>query len=392
VTEPRRLAILRAGDGQVTNIELFFDLVYVFAVTQLSHLLVAHTTVDGALRVAILLGLIWHAWIYTTWMTTFLDPSHTSVRVVLLVIMLGSLVLAAELPRAFGDAGLVVAGTFVAMQVGRALFTAFVLRGHELRLTFQRITVWSSLSGVVMILGALAHGHAREALWAAAICIDLGAAAIGFWVPGLGRATTSDWTISGAHFAERCQAFVLIALGESIVVTGATFSDLGSPTRAELAAFVVAFASSVGLWWIYFDRAAEDSSRAIAESDDPGRLGRSAFHWVHPLIVLGIIIAAAADEVVLADPHARSSTTTIWLVLGGVALYLFGHALFKAIVWRVTSWSRLGGVIALALLFPLAAHVSRLALATLALLVIVGVAAADRRGPHPVSSPLPDGS
>jgi low temperature requirement protein LtrA len=391
VSGPPRLVILRAGDGQVTNIELFFDLVYVFAVTQLSHLLVAHTTVDGAVRVAILLAVIWEAWIYTTWMTTFLDPSHTAVRVVLLLIMLGSLIIAAELPRAFGERGLVVAGTFVVIQVGRGLFTAAVLHGHELRLTFQRVAVWSSLSGVVMILGAFAHGHAREALWAAAICIDLGGAAIGFWVPHLGRSATTDWTISGEHFAERCQAFVLIALGESIVVTGATFSGLASPTHAELAAFVVAFAVTAGPWWIYFDRTADDSSRAVAASNDPGRLGRNAFHWVHPLIVFGIIVSAAADEVVLADPHVRNSTSVAWLVLGGVALYLFGHALFKAIVWRVTSWSRLGGVIVLALLFPLASHVSRLTLATLTLLVIVGVALVDRER-HPVSSPLPDGS
>src|SRR5204862_1232128 len=163
--------------------------------TQLSHLLFSHTSVEGVVRVSILLAVIWQAWIYTTWMTTYLDPSRTSVRVVLLVIMLGSLVLAAELPRAFGDRGLLVAVTFVAMQVGRALFTAIVLRGHELRLTFQRVSVWSSTSGVVMIVGAFAHGHVREGLWVAAIGIDLAGAAVGFWLPRLGRSITTDWTI-----------------------------------------------------------------------------------------------------------------------------------------------------------------------------------------------------
>ena len=184
---------------------------------------------------------------------------------------------------------------------------------------------------------------------------------------------------------------MLIALGESLVVTGATFSDLSSPTHAEITAFVLSFAATVGLWWIYFDRVADDSARAIAESSDPGRLGRSAFHWVHPLIVFGIIVAAAADEVVLAHPHAHSSTATAWLVLGGVALYLVGHALFKAIVWRVTAWSRLAGVVVLALLFPLASHVSALALGAATLVVIVGVATADRLQGHGSSSPLPDG-
>jgi low temperature requirement protein LtrA len=324
-------------------------------------------------------------------MTTFLDPTQTSVRLVLFGIMFGSLVLAAELPRAFGSRGLLVAVTFVVMQVGRAIFTAVVLRGHELRLTFQRVAVWSSGSGAVLLGGAFVHGHWREALWAIAVALDQVGAAVGFWLPWLGRSLTRDWTISGAHFAERCQAFVLIALGESIVVTGATFSGLASPTHAEIAAFVVAFAGSVGLWWIYFDRAADDSSRVIAKSDDPGRLGRSAFHWVHPVIIFGIIVAAAADEVVLARPHERTTTATAWLILGGIAVYLFGHAVFKAIVWHITAWSRLAGVVVLALLFPLAPHVSRLGLGALTLLVIGGVAVSDRAQPH-VSSPLPDGS
>jgi len=383
VSSGASLPILRAGDGQVTTIELFFDLVYVFAVTQLSHVLVAHTTVQGAVQTAILLGIVWQAWIYTTWMTTYLDPTHTAVRVVLLVIMFGSLLLAAELPRAFDDRGLVVAVTYVTMQVGRAIFTWIVLRSHDLRMTFLRVTPWSALSGAVMIAGALAGTHVREVLWVSSIAIDLVGAAIGFWLPVVGRSATTDWTISGAHFAERCQAFVLIALGESIVVTGATFSDLAHPSTAEVAAFAVAFVASAGLWWIYFDRAADDSAQVIAESDDPGRLGRNAFHWIHPLIVFGIIVAAAADEVVLAHPHAQTTKTT-WLVLGGIGLYLLGHALFKIVVWRVVPWSRLAGVVALALLFAVAPQVSGLALGGLTLLVIAGVAVVDRLQ-HPAS-------
>jgi low temperature requirement protein LtrA len=389
VTSTQTRDVLRV-DGSVTNIELFFDLVFVFAVTQLSHLLVTHTTVEGAVRVALLLAIVWQVWIYAAWLTTYLDPSLTSVRLMLLVSMLGSLVLAAELPGAFGRRGLVIALTFVILQIGRPVFAALVLRGHELRRTFQRVTVWSIAGGAVIIAGGLAHGHWREALWACTIAIDVFGASVGFWVPWLGRSTTTDWTISGEHFAERCQAFVLIALGESIVVIGATFSDLASPTHAEIAAFVAAFIGAVGLWWIYFDRAAEDSTRVIAESKDPGRLGRSAFGWVHPLIIYGIIVSAAADEVVLAHPAARASTATAWLVLGGVALFLFGHALFKAIVWRATAWSRLAGVIVLALLFPLASHVSSLALALATIAVIVAVAVSDRLQHH-VSSPLPEG-
>jgi low temperature requirement protein LtrA len=391
MAEAVSLPILRAGDGQVTNIELFFDLVFVFAVTQLSHVLVAHTTVEGTVQTAILLGIVWQAWIYTTWMTTYLDPTHTAVRIVLLLIMFGSLVLAAELPRAFGDRGLVFALTYVAIQVGRAAFTWFVLRSHELRLTFLRVAAWSSLSGAVVIAGALAGTHAREALWVSSIAIDLLGAAAGFWIPVVGRSATRDWTISGSHFAERCQAFVLIALGESIVVTGATFSGLAHPSAAEVTAFTLAFVASAGLWWIYFDRSAGDSARVIAESDDPGRLGRNAFHWIHPVIVFGIILNAASDEVVLAHPHEQSTTVT-WLLLGGVGFYLLGHALFKAVVWHVVPWTRLAGIVALVLLLPVAPSISGLALGAATVVVIVGVAVADRVQLRYVSSPLPDGS
>src|SRR5439155_1562890 len=121
---------------------------------------------------------------------------------------------------------------------------------------------------------------------------------------GLGRSRTSDWTIEGGHFAERCQAFILIALGESIVIIGATLTDVKPVTAASVTSFVVAFAGSVALWWLYFDQSAGAAAEMIARSDDPGRLGRSAYHLIHPVMVAGIIVCAAADEKVLADPGA----------------------------------------------------------------------------------------
>ena len=363
----------------MTNVELFFDLVYVFAVTQLSHLLVRNTSLDGAVQTAVLLAMVWQVWVYTTWATNYLDPRRQSVRAMLLVLMLGSLVLASALPRAFEDRGLLVAAMYAAMQVGRCVFVIVALRGERLQLAFVRILGWSVTSSAVMLLGAVtAHGHLRELLWASAVVIDLIGAAVGFFLPGLGRSATADWTISGGHFAERCQAFVLIALGESIVVTGTTLSDLAHPDAAEVVAFLTVFAISVGLWWLYFDRAADDSARAIANSADPGRLARSAFHWIHPLIVAGIIVSAAADDVVLADPTARGRMPTAWLVLGGAALFLLGHAMFKAVVWRVRPTARLVGVGVLAVLFAVAPHVSALTLAIAVLAVVVGVAVSDR--------------
>jgi low temperature requirement protein LtrA len=375
--------VLRQGDGagRVTNIELFYDLVFVFAVTQLSHLLVSHVSVEGAVQTAILLLIMWQVWIYTTWVTNYLDPVRASVRAMLLVLMLGSLVMSAALPDAFHDRGIVIAVAYAAMQIGRAVFVVILLRGEELQATFRRVIVWSTVSGIVMLAGAGVHGHARELLWIVAIAIDFVGAAIGFRVPGMGRSETTDWTIMGGHFAERCQAFVLIALGESIVVIGGTLSAIAHPDAHEIVAFVAAFAASVGFWWIYFDRSAEASARKVDESDDPGRLGRSAFHWIHPLIVGGIIVAAAADEKVLEDP-SNHDMAVAWLTLGGTALYLGGHAIFKAVVWRMVSWPRVVGALLLFALLPLGPHVAALALGICALAVIVAVACADRLTGH----------
>jgi len=375
----RRAGYRRSDDdgGQVTNVELFFDLVYVFAVTQLANLLVEHTSVTGALQSLLLLAIVWQAWVYTTWVTNWLDPDRLPVRAMLIGVMLASLVLSAELPRAFEDRGLIIALAYAGIQVGRSVFTVIVLRGDRLQRNFERILAWCLLTGAVMIAGAFAPGHARELIWAAAIGLDFFGGRVGFWTPGLGRSTTEEWTIEGSHFAERCEGFVIIALGESIVALGSTLSGLPDVGTAVIATFVVAFGGSVGLWWVYFDQIAERGAHAISTSDDPGRLGATAYHLVHPVIIAGIIVAAAADQIVLNDP-GRGHLSTSLLVVGGAALFLAGHAIFKAIVFRIVPKSRLLGVAVLGLLLLLAPHVSVLVLSVAVLAVIVAVAVTDR--------------
>jgi len=250
----------RAGAERVTNVELFFDLVYVFAVTQISHYLLAHPTFVGALRAGLLLTMIWLIWAYTTWVTNWLDPERIAVRLLLLALAGASLVMSAALPGAFSARGLAVGVAYAVMQIGRSVFAVVALRGRPLQRNFQRILAWCLVSGLLAVLGGLAAPAARTALWVAAVGVDLLGGAVGFYTPGLGRSTTRDWTIEGGHFAERCQAFILIALGESIVVTGATLSGLAHVTGAEVGAFAVSLVSSAGLWWLYFDRSAEGSS------------------------------------------------------------------------------------------------------------------------------------
>jgi low temperature requirement protein LtrA len=381
----------RSGVQRVTNIELFFDLVYVFAITQLSHYLLGHADVRGALQAGLLLAMVWMVWSYTTWVTNWLDPELMAVRLLLVVLMLISLAMSASLPRAFEDLGLWVGGAYAVQQIGRTVFMVIALRGHPLEANFQRILAWCVVSSAFAVAGGLAHGNARALLWLVAVCVDLLGGIVGFYTPGLGRSRTSDWTIEGGHFAERCQAFILIALGESIVIIGATLTEVKEVTPASVAAFVIAFAGSVAMWWLYFDQSAGAAAEMIARSDDPGRLGRSAYHLIHPVMVAGIIVSAAADEKVLSDPGQPASAAAAWMILGGPALFLAGHAAFKLVVWRVISWPRLAGIAGLALL-ALAAHaISALALAACAAVLVTAVAASDRLPwlPRPAGSPGP---
>jgi low temperature requirement protein LtrA len=367
-----------SGAQRVTNIELFFDLVYVFAVTQMSHHLLAKPDVEGALQTLLLLALVWWAWVYTTWATNWLDARRIPVRLMLIALMLVSLVLSAALPEAFGSRGLVVAGAYVVMQVGRSAFVAIAGRGQRVDRIFARVTLWAVLSGCIWLAGGLAHGHTREALWVVALGVDLLSDAVGFYTPGMGRTTSDEWTIEGGHFAERCQAFILIALGESIVVIGGSLAARSTITVATGAAFVAAFVGSTALWWIYFDRSAEDAAQVIAESADPGRLANYAYHLVHPVMVAGIIVAAAADQEVLAHPGATGNTATSWMVVGGPALFLAGHVLFKRVIWGGISWPRVAAVVVLLLLLLVAPHISALALGIIVLAVLIAVGVSDR--------------
>jgi len=360
----------------VTNVELFFDLVYVFAVTQLSGHLLQDLTVPGALQTALLLAMVWQVWAYTTWVTNWLDPDQIPVRLLLVALMLVSLVMSANLPRASSGYGIWVGGAYALMQIGRSVFAVVVLRGDQLGVNFQRILRWCLVSGSLALAGGLVHGDPRWLLWLLAVAVDLAGGLTGFWTPRLGKSRTSEWTIEGGHFAERCQAFILIALGESIVRIGEALSR-EPVTAPRFAAFVVAFTGSVAMWWLYFNRAAEAAASVIAASDDPGKLGRNAYHLVHPVMVAGIVVAAAADQVVVDHPATAASVPAVWMVLGGPALYLAGLVAFKLLVWRVLSWGRLGGIAALALLAPAARAMPASALAACAMAVLIAVAVSD---------------
>jgi low temperature requirement protein LtrA len=383
-----------AAAARTTNIELFFDLVFAFAVTQLSHHLLTHPTVKGGLQTLLLFAMVWLVWVYTTWFTNFLDPQRLPIRAALLALMAGGLVLSAAIPNAFAGGGPAVGIAYASMQIGRSLFAVCVMgEDRPLQLNFKRVTAWCVLSGALAVVGGFEAHDTRGLLWFLAVTSDVIGGMVGFYTPGFGRARTDEWQIEGSHFAERCQAFLLIALGESVVAIGATLSGLRSVSVTEGAGFLAAFAGAAALWWIYFDNEAEAAAEEIAASDDPARLGHRAYHLMHPVMIAGIIIIAAADDRVLGHPSVRPSVDTALLILGGTALFLAGDAAFKAAIWQKRSPTRVIAIVVLGLLAFLAPHVASLALGCCAGAVVVAVATADRlTGPAPDATPTSDGS
>lgn len=345
----------------------------------MSHALLAHLSLAGVLQVALLMVAVWWVWIFTSWITNWLDPETLPIRLGLFVLMVAGLLLSSSIPKAFGDRGLLFAAAYVFMQVGRTAYSLWAVRGEPLNMTrnFQRILLWLMFSGVFWIAGGLLQGPGRLACWTLALGIEVLAPSLYFWVPGLGRSTLEDWNIEGNHMAERCALFVIIALGESLLVTGATFAELAT-TGQGLLGFIVAVLGSIGMWWVYFDSGAERAHHRIAHSTDPGRQARIAYTYIHLLIVAGIIVSAVADELVLIHPdHARQAG--ILVIIGGPWLFLLGCALFKWVM-NDRPWpplSHLAGLAGLTLLLPVALGqvFSALALGSLTTLVMLLVAA-----------------
>jgi low temperature requirement protein LtrA len=366
-------------DHQVSSMELFFDLVFVFAITQLSQLLFERLDLRGALQTALLLLALWWAWIDTAWITNWFDPDRRPVRVMLVGAMVATLIMAVALPQAFAERGLMFAVAFVAMQVGRTAFAVVGTREDPgLHRNFQRILAWRAASGLLWLAGGLVSGPPRSIFWVAAVTMDSLGPALGFVTPGLGRSVTRDWKISGEHLAERCKLFLIIALGESILVTGRTFGQLDI-TPATLAAFVVAFLGSVALWWVYFDVSFDAAEQMFASSSDPGRLGRFAYTYLHIPMVAGIIVTAVGDELVIAHPFGHATPDTVATVLGGPALFLAGHLLFKRAMFGVWSISRLSAIAALGLVAVMGRDWSPLAMAIVSVLIIAAVSWRDTR-------------
>ena len=362
--------------SRVTYAELLFDLVFVFAVTQVSHTLLAHFTPLGALQTTLLMLSVWWVWVYTSWITNWLNPELTPIRILLFLLMLGGLVLSTSIPLAFDSRGLWFAIAYAVMQVGRTIFWLLSTPRQRTaaRMNAIRILVWLSISAIFWIAGGVTEGPTRLVLWAVALAIEYVSPAVRFWIPKYGASSVADWYVEGGHMAERCAGFIIIALGESIVVTGATVADL-KWTFGVIAGFLSAFVMALAMWWLYFHKGVEAGSELISNSREPGRLARLAYTYLHLPIVAGIILSAVADDVVLQHPAGYSDIRVVVSAVGGPMLFLIGTILFKH---AIRGWLQLShgvGILALGALGWLGKDLSPLMLSitTTLLMVIVAI-------------------
>jgi low temperature requirement protein LtrA len=378
----------RGVEEHATALELFYDLVFVFAITQVSHLLLDHLTWQGAGQATLVLLVVWWSWNYTTWATNELNPSSIVVRLLLIALMLASLLMAIAIPQAFGAKALLFAVSYVAIQVGRQSFLTFAAadRGTIERERAGRILTWFLAAGALWIGGALAEGSTRTVLWLAALALDYGAPLVTFWVPGRTPLSPQAWAVGAENFAERFQLFIIIALGESIVLTGATTAELPL-TTARVAAFAVAFLATGALWWLYFNLVATIAQSRLAHDQNRTLLARDAYTYMHVVIVAGILLTAVGDKIVIAHPTRTLRAPELTAVVCGPALYLLALVALGLRLTATLSARRLTGAVACVAVAAAGTSAPALSVAGLLLAVLVAVIVADQIAAAPSGHP-----
>ncbi|MEV0004623.1 low temperature requirement protein A [Micromonospora sp. NPDC050980] len=394
--EQRGGALLRtmSSPERATFLELFFDLVFVFALTRVSQRLVADVDGGGmavnAGRTLLLFLVLWHVWAITTWVTSRYEPERTAIQAVVVGVMFGSLVLGVTLPRALEERAPAFALAYVVMMVGRPLVLMAALRGHPRRMVPVRLFGWAVATAPLWLVGALVP-EMRLPLWVAALAVDYLGVFLGWPLPRLGRSRPRTWLVTGAHLAERYQQIFLISLGESILVIGVSYSGEEFSGRSA-AAFGLAFLVTALLWRIYFHRAGHLLGEALRRAGTPGRLAESS-EWTHLFMVLGVLVSAVGYELVIAHPYDAADPRWLVFVVGGPALFLAARSRFEYEIFGRVSRSRLVGLAALLLLAPaLTAGPALLALGAaagvLALVALADARHAWGRPPESSASPL----
>lgn len=376
--------VLRPTDSpradRVTYVELFFDLVFVLALTQLSAYLYDNQTILGALEGTIMVCALWWAWVSTTWVTNWLNPVKLPVRGAVIALAFIALVMSVSIAEAFGDRAWAFAIAYVVLQIGRTGFIVWATARHDRAVSrdFALVLGWTVAGGVVWIVGALLPITWQLPFWAAALALELLGTVLGFPIPGRGKVLLRSWDLSGPHIAERTALFVLIALGEGLLVTGFAFVEKES-SASSIAAMATAFVAAAATWWIYFDHGERVGAEAIEASDEPGRLARTAYTWVHLPIIAGIVLMSVGDKESLSLPDQRGLAATL-VVVGAPILFLTGTILFRRVLegrWPRPQLIGLGALLLLASAAFAVPFFDALRLSITSAILLVGIAAAE---------------
>jgi low temperature requirement protein LtrA len=360
---PRFAATLRTGD-RVTPLELFFDLVFVLAITQCTALMAASPTWTGLGRGLLVLGALWWSWVGYAWLTSVVDPEEGAVRIAIFAAMAGLLVTALCVPEAFDANGMLFAAAYGIVRAAHiALFVIASRDDPGLRRSVTGLAVSTAVGVAFLVVAATADGALQGVLWLAAIGLDMGGPLV---------IDVSGWRLAPGHFAERHGLIVIIALGESIVAIG-----LGAGAAVDagvVACAVLGVALAASLWWVYFDVtsiAAERRLRAATPGREQNRIARDSYSYLHFPMVAGIVLLALGLKKTLAhvsDPLELEAATAL---AGGVSLYLLSLVAFR---WRnvhTLSLRRLVCAVVVLGLIPLAKHIP--SLATLSLLTAMAI-------------------
>jgi low temperature requirement protein LtrA len=328
--------------------ELFFDLVFVFGLIQLSHTLAEDFTSATAGEALLLILAIWWLWINTTWVTNLLNTDSEPVRLLLFALMFAGILLAIALPEAFGDHPLPFAVIYVGMQIGRSLFAWFAFRRHDPKSasTFLRITVWACAAGTLWIGGGLASFEWRLSIWSIALGLEYSAPLLRFRFPGLGGSEKETLHLNGEHLAERCALFVIICLGETILTTGRNAAEhMG--TDLTFLVFCGAFLTTVAMWWIYFHQGQEEAAEKAEVTSKPEAVAHNLFTYGHLPIVAGIILTAVGEDFALSHPHEQADLRATAAIAGGPFLFLCGNIWLKLAAAERIPFSHAAGLVGL---------------------------------------------
>ena len=349
---------------RVTPLELFFDLVFVFAITQVTTLLAAEPTWGGLLRGLIVLAALWWAWAAYAWLTNTLNPEEGLVRIAMFVVMAAMLIAALAVPEAFGDHGVIFGVAYLVVRAMHLALYALAARGdHDLLGAVLRMTPSSTISGVLILGAGFLEGNERTALWVIALAIDY----LGVLV-GRGQ----GWRLSPGHFSERHGLIVIIAIGESIVALGVAAT--GTPlTAGVITTALVGMTIATALWWTYFDwfSIVVEHRLRQATGAQQATLARDAYSYLHFVMVAGIVLFAMSLKKALGHYDYHLDVVPAAALCAGLGAYLLAHVLLRLRISGSIGHGRPVALAALLVFWPFADDVPALAALSVAATIFV---------------------